>query len=260
MCLILFAYKTNPEWPLIVASNRDEAYSRPTQEAHFWADAPKVLAGRDLEMGGTWMGMDLEGRFAALTNFREGFPQPNAPKSRGELVQRYLMGHTKPEPYLDAIKAERHLYAGYSCLMGDVHQLYFHSNRCDEIFAIEPGVHGLSNAFLDTPWPKVTSGQAQLTQLLSNPLELDREALFKMLQDTKTFQDAMLPQTGIPMDRERALSAKFIAMDERYGTRSSTVIMVHRSGQVQYAERGFAPWGRLLHTSEFLFQLNPSRP
>ena len=259
MCLILFAYKASDDWPLVVASNRDEAYQRPTKEAHFWIDAPHVLAGRDLEKGGTWMGVDKSGRFAAVTNYREGVPSIHqAPRSRGELIEHFFRQNASARQYLDVVKGEGEFYAGFSCLMGDMQALYFYSNRMEEIKAIDPGVHGLSNAFLDTPWPKVQSGREELSQLLSKPETLSRDAVFQMLHDQRTYEMAQLPRTGIESAREKALSAKFIAVDERYGTRSSTVIMVHASGQVHYEERSFEPWGKCFHTSNFQYELTPT--
>lgn len=258
MCLILLAYKASAEWPLVVASNRDEAYSRPTQVAQFWADAPHVLGGRDLEKGGTWMGVDLNGRFAAVTNFRQGLAQQDAPKSRGELVAHYLREQTPAHQYLQWVNDEHEQYAGFSAIMGHVKALYFYSNRARLIKPLEPGVHGLSNALLDTPWPKVNSGKEELSRLIFEEKTSHSDSFFEMLLDQSTYDAALLPHTGIEPHREKALSAKFIAQDERYGTRSSTVIRVHCSGLVHYAERSYAPWGLCTNAIEYSFQLNTS--
>jgi len=258
MCLILFAYKANAQWPLILASNRDEAFNRPTHTAQFWMNAPDILAGQDLDKGGTWLGMRKDGRIAAVTNFRQGLSLQDAPKSRGRLVDRYLQTQTPARAYLESVQLEKDLYAGFCCLLGDLNSLFFYSNRGGDIERVEPGVHGLSNAFLDTPWPKVSKGKEELSSLLGAQAHLSAEALFEMLADQETFDRERLPQTGIDPDRERALSAKFIAMDERYGTRSSTVILVHESGRVQYVERSFAPFGVLVNESKFCFDLNLS--
>ena len=255
MCLILFAYKTHAEWPLILASNRDEAYLRPTRHAQFWDHAPEVLAGQDLDKGGTWLGMSKGGRIAAVTNFRLGQSLQNYPKSRGHLVDGFLQSQKPAVAYLHDLAMEKELYAGFGCLLGDLNGLYFYSNRAGDIQAVEPGVHGLSNAFLNTPWPKVVQGKEELSSLVGAPLDFNAEALFEMLADQKPFDHEHLPNTGIDFNRERALSAKFIAVDERYGTRSSTVIMVHQSGRVHYAERSFGPWGVLINESKFCFEL-----
>ena len=243
---------------MLIASNRDEAYQRPTQAAHFWSDAQHILGGRDLEKGGTWMGIDKTGRFAAVTNYREGMPSTDqAPRSRGELVEHYLRQDVKANQYLEGVRGEGDLYAGFSTLMGDLGGVYYYSNRFDGVVrSIEPGVHGLSNAFLNTPWPKVESGREELSRLLLKPNRLSSDMVFEMLHDQRTYEKDLLPQTGIDDKREQILSAKFIAVDERYGTRSSTVIMVHSSGQVHYEERSFKPWGVCFNTSKFLFQLS----
>lgn len=255
MCLILFAYKTSPRWPLILASNRDESYARPTQSAEFWTDSNGLLAGRDLEKGGTWLGLTKRGRFAAVTNYREGAQQPNYPKSRGVLVENFLRGHVQSLDYLEQVRSEQHLYAGFGCLLGDLSNLYFYSNRSDEIECVQTGVHGLSNAFLNTPWPKLEKGKQQLHRLITAESSLNAEVLLEMLADRQTFEQDQLPQTGVDSHREKVLSSKFIAVDERYGTKSSTVIMVHESGDVHFVERSFGPWGHLIGESNFKFAM-----
>jgi uncharacterized protein with NRDE domain len=255
MCLILFAYKTSPRWPLILASNRDESYARPTQSAEFWADSNGLLAGRDLDKGGTWLGLTKRGRFAAVTNYREGAQQPNYPKSRGVLVENFLRGHVQSLDYLEQVRSEQHLYAGFGCLLGDLSNLYFYSNRSDEIECVQTGVHGLSNAFLNTPWPKLEKGKQQLHRLITAESSLNAEVLLEMLADRETFEQDQLPQTGVDSHREKVLSSKFIAVDERYGTKSSTVIMVHESGDAHFVERSFGPWGHLIGESNFKFAM-----
>lgn len=255
MCLILFAYKTSPRWPLILASNRDESYARPTQSAEFWTDSNGLLAGRDLDKGGTWLGLTKRGRFAAVTNYREGAQQPNYPKSRGVLVENFLRGHVQSLDYLEQVRSEQHLYAGFGCLLGDLSNLYFYSNRSDEIECVQTGVHGLSNAFLNTPWPKLEKGKQQLHRLITAESSLNAEVLLEMLADRETFEQDQLPQTGVDSHREKVLSSKFIAVDERYGTKSSTVIMVHESGDVHFVERSFGPWGHLIGESNFKFAM-----
>ena len=258
MCLILFAYQTNPRWPMIVASNRDESYARPTLNAEFWSDSPEIFAGRDLEKGGTWLGLTKRGRFAAVTNHRDGFAKLDYPKSRGLLVEHFLRGQTPSLDYLQQVDSEKDLYAGFGCLLGDLSNLYFYSNRSDTIQGVEPGVHGLSNAFLNTPWPKVQKGKRQLLQLLcvqSPQSSLSPGALFEILADREPFAQDQLPHTGIGSTKEKALSSKFIAVDSLYGTKSSTVIMVHQSGDVHFMERSFGPWGQLIGDLKIKFAL-----
>jgi uncharacterized protein with NRDE domain len=246
MCLILLAFRVSADFPLVVAANRDEAYVRPSALAAFWHDHPLVYGGRDLEMGGTWMGITTHGRFAAVTNFRDGPAKSGAPRSRGELVGGYLTSDIDAQPYLQTIAARQSEYAGFGTLAGDLKSLWFLSNYGDGVKAVAPGVHGLSNHLLDTPWPKVSSGKQELAALLQSGGPALAENLFDMLADRSVAADHALPDTGVGLQREKALGAKFIAVDERYGTRASTVVIVSRDGNVTYAERSFGPRGKFL--------------
>lgn len=258
MCLILFSFLSNAEYPLVVAANRDEAYVRPSAPAAFWADQPKIYGGRDLELGGTWMGLALSGRFAAVTNFRDGYPKGVAPRSRGELVGGFLTGNETPQNYLQRVATRKCDYAGFGTLAGDLHSLWFYSNYADGITAVTPGVHGLSNHLLDTPWPKVESGKRELAALLRQTPRLRLEPFFEMLADRDVAPAASLPDTGVGLAREKQLGSKFIALDERYGTRASTVILVRRDGEVTYGERSFGPHGKYLGEVTRQFQLTAS--
>lgn len=243
MCLILFAFKEHPEYPLVVAGNRDETYQRPAASAAFWPDHPQVYGGRDLEMGGAWMGLTLSGRFAAVTNYRDGAPKGVAPRSRGDLVGTYLTGTQAAQPYLQTVATRKSEYAGFSTLAGDLRALWYFSNYGEGVAAVEPGVHGLSNHLLDTPWPKVTNGKRELAALLHSG-RVCTGILFDMLADRSVAPPAALPDTGVGVRRERQLGPKFIAVDDRYGTRASTVIIVRRDGEVTYAERSFGGRGK----------------
>lgn len=257
MCLILFAFQASADYPLVVAANRDEAYTRPTAAAAFWSDHCQVYGGRDLEMGGTWMGMGLtlSGRFAAVTNFRDGPPKGNAPRSRGELVGGYLTGDTQAQTYLQMVAARQTEYAGFGVLAGNLQSLWFLSNYGHGVEAVAPGVHGLSNHLLNTPWPKVATGKSELAALLQNSAPSLMEKCFDMLADRSVATDHELPDTGVGLQREKALGAKFIAVDDRYGTRASTVIIVRRDGKVSYAERSFGAHGKFLGEVTRDFQL-----
>jgi uncharacterized protein with NRDE domain len=243
MCLILLAFRESAEYPLVVAANRDEAYQRPATSAAFWRDFPHVYGGRDLQMGGAWMGITLCGRFAAVTNYRDGAPKGVAPRSRGELVGGYLTGEQAAQPYLQTVAARRSEYAGFSTLAGDLDALWYLSNYGDGVQAVLPGVHGLSNHLLDTPWPKVANGKRELTSLLHGG-QLSPENLFAMLADRSIAPPEALPDTGVGVRREKQLGPKFIAADDRYGTRASTVVIVRRDGEVTYAERSFGGHGK----------------
>jgi len=246
MCLILFAFRAHPDFPLVVAANRDEAYARPAASAAFWADHPHVYGGRDLEMGGAWMGISTGGRFAAVTNFRDGLPKGVAPRSRGELVGGYLTGTQPAYPYLQTVAGRKMEYAGFGVLAGGLDDLWFLSNRGNGVEAVTPGVHGLSNHLLDTPWPKVVDGKRELAALLGQPEDELAASLFAMLADRSVAPENALPDTGVGVAREKQLGPKFIAVDDRYGTRASTVVLVNRSGNVLYGERSFGVCGEFL--------------
>ena len=259
MCLILFGFRAHRHFPLVVAANRDEHYSRPAAAAGFWHDHPDVYGGRDLEKGGTWMGIHTNGRFAAITNYREGQPGPAAPRSRGELVSGFLTGDAAAADYFGKAAQSARDYNPFSMIAGDLETLVFHSNRGNGITPVAPGIHGLSNHLLDTPWPKVTAGCNALAA--TRGLE-DADAvsatLFAVLADRGIAQDAQLPDTGIDRQRERELSPPFIS-GELYGTRTSTVLLVHASGEVFVHEKRFGPHGAPLDADVRAFRLERTR-
>lgn len=238
MCLILVAWRAHHEFPFVVAANRDEYYQRPTASAGFWSDAPQVLAGRDLEAGGTWMGITRNGRFAALTNFRDpARHKPDAP-SRGHLVADFLTGTQPIDAYLDGLAGAS--YNGFNLLLGDGERLVAFSNVSNERHELAPGIHGLSNALLDTPWPKVGAGKTALEAAIAAlPGET---ALWKLLRDDTTHPDSVLPATGVPLEWERLLSAAFVISPD-YGTRSSTLLTVSGGDVVSFDEQTWLPGG-----------------
>ena len=241
MCLILLALDTLPDYPLVVAANRDELYDRPTARAAFWEDAPAVLAGRDLRAGGTWLGMDRSGRLAAVTNFRQGEREPEARRSRGHLVSEFLVAPTDGRDYLARVERDAALYNGFNLIAGDAGALHYFSNRGAPARTLGPGVYGLSNHLLDSPWPKVTAGKSGLSALLAGHGDLV-SSLFALLADQRQAPNDLLPRTGVGPEWERLLSSAFIAT-ERYGTRSSTVVLLGRDGRAVFAERSFGPGG-----------------
>ncbi|MBV9774904.1 MAG: NRDE family protein [Gemmatimonadetes bacterium] len=256
MCLILLAHDAHPRYRLIVAANRDEFYARPTAPAGWWDDAPGVLAGRDLRGGGTWMGITREGRWAAVTNYRETTPPPVDAPSRGGLVGGFLLGEGEPEAYLRALLPSVGAYAGFNLLVGDGERLAYLSNRGEGVRVLGPGIYGLSNALLDTPWPKVERGKAALREVVRRGDEPDVEALLRVLADTDPAPDPLLPDTGVGVERERMLSSPFIASPE-YGTRASTVLLVARDGGVVLVERTIVPGTNRRHDVRFRFRLSP---
>jgi uncharacterized protein with NRDE domain len=240
MCIILLAHQAHPDYPLVLAANRDEFYERPTAEAHFWEDGREVLAGRDLERGGTWLGVTKRGRLGAVTNYREPGAKIEGALSRGRLVSRFLLGGVAPAEYLRELRATASLYNGFNLVVGDGEKLFYFSNRADRIEEIGRGVHGVSNHLLDTPWPKVERGRAALASLMAGRRELPLEKIFEVLADDARAGDEVLPETGVGLELERLLSPLFINTP-LYGTRSSTVIAFTRNREVIFVERTFSP-------------------
>lgn len=236
MCLILFAFQKHPIYKLIVAANRDEAYHRPTAPAHFWEDDPDILAGRDLEKMGTWMGVTKKGRFSALTNFRNPKETTEGKKSRGELVSGALTYQGELLEYMKTLSKNDIHYPGYNLLAGDSDELFYYSNVGKELRRVSPGVYGVSNHLLDSDWPKVMRGKEGLSKVISKN-KIDTEEVFSLLANAEKASDELLPNTGVPLEIERLLSPMFIK-SEGYGTRSSTVLLMSDS-DIEYIERVF---------------------
>ncbi|GJJ01895.1 hypothetical protein RugamoR64_24330 [Duganella rhizosphaerae] len=234
MCLIVFAWRVIPAVPLVAAANRDEFYQRATAPAAPWPEHPQIFAGRDLQAGGSWMGItqpaagSKASRFAAITNIRAPSEHRDDAPSRGHLVADYLAGNMTPQEYVDAIRADAGAYNGFNLVLSDGDTLIWFSNRGDDDprngKPLEPGVYGLSNALLDAPWPKVLKTKAQFASLLC--LGAPDDAYFEMLADTTPAPDQRLPETGVPLDLERMLSAVRIESPS-YGTRTSTVVKLY---------------------------------
>lgn len=238
MCLIVFAWRPGHTHPLIVAANRDEFYARPSLPLAQWPEAPQVYAGRDLEAGGTWLGVGAAGRFAALTNIRNPH-QPAARRSRGELVARFLSGELPVDDYLADVVGRSIEYAGFNLVAGTADELWHYNAQESEPVRLAAGVYGLSNAGLDTPWPKVLKAKAALSEILDDP---QPQALLALLNDPQTAPFAELPDTGVGLATESLLSSVFIASPS-YGTRASTALIVHADGTRHIVERSFGPYG-----------------
>jgi uncharacterized protein with NRDE domain len=240
MCVIFFAYRQHSEYPLVLLANRDEFYERPTAAAGVWQDAPEIFAGRDLVHGGTWLGITKTGRFAAVTNYRD----PSAARgkhSRGNLVGDFLKSTEPVEDYLEKIKMRAAEFSGFNLLVGEFspknEALGYYSNRENKVRILAPGLYGLSNHLLDTPWRKVEKGKTELAGLLEKSTP-DRESLFAVLGDKSFADDDDLPETGIGYEREKLLSAIFIETPI-YGTRSSSVVLVNENFEISLDERNF---------------------
>lgn len=249
MCLILFSYKVHPQYKLIVAANRDEFYGRPTAPVHYWEDEPNILAGRDLEKMGTWMGITKEGRFAALTNYRDPEEITEGKRSRGEITAGALKHKGSILHYLEALSQKDSIYPGYNLIAGDPEHLYYYSNIGKSLQELQPGIYGLSNHFLNTEWPKVKKGRDGLSKIISEQGEELPEKLFALLQSSERAPDHLLPQTGVPLEMERMLSPLFIK-SANYGTRSSTVLLISDQS-VYLQERVFSEDGISKQEYEF---------
>ncbi|MEL6133757.1 MAG: NRDE family protein [Bacteroidota bacterium] len=242
MCLILFAYKVSAKYPLVLAANRDEFYNRPTARMDWW-ERKELLAGKDLKGGGTWLGLTQTGKFASLTNYREGAQNdPDAP-TRGTLALDYLQNQEDVEAHFAKIAPKAFMYNGFNLLLGELENLYYYSNRDRTgLNRVEPGIHGLSNHLMNTPWHKVAKGKKRLERIVGKRKIVNKEALFRMLKNRETAPDDSLPETGIPYIWEKRLSSMFIE-SEIYGTRVSTVVMVDKEGNVEVEERAYYPKG-----------------
>jgi uncharacterized protein with NRDE domain len=237
MCLIAFAWQAHTEYQLVVAANRDEWHDRPAAPATWWSDHANVLAGRDLKAGGTWLGVTRSGRFAALTNFRDPSDRKIDAPTRGKLVSDFLIGAMSAREYLLTLRERAGQFQGFNLLAGDGDSLHYFSSRIGEILAVPPGVHALSNHTLNEPWPKVEKAKSALGEALQGkmPWEARQMAIYAMLSDTTLAPDEALPDTGVGLDWERALSPAMI-VGEKYGTRCSTLVYVAADGKIGLEE------------------------
>jgi uncharacterized protein with NRDE domain len=245
------AYAVHAKYKLIVAANRDEFFLRPTAAAEFWQEQPGLLAGRDLQQGGTWMGITRSRRFAALTNVRDPHAMGSDVMSRGLIVAQYLLGEDAPNKFLDDLQVRTHAYNGFNLLAGDADNLYFFNSASAQLTPLQPGIYGLSNDTLDTPWPKVARAKSAMEKALSNDEQNLEGELFELLADRALAADHSLPDTGIGLEKERWLSAVFINA-ENYGTRSSTVLLAGTAESL-FVERSFNNTGVATQTRRFVF-------
>jgi len=241
MCLIFLSLNHHPKYKLIVAANRDEFYARKTSAANFWTTHPQVLGGQDLEAMkpdgtcGTWMGINKNGRIAMVTNYRDlKNLKSNAP-SRGYLVTGFLLNDELPKNYLSNIEPRASEYNGFNLIVGNADELFYLSNYKKGIDKIENGFHGLSNALLDTPWPKVRDGKEKMKPLFEEN-KIDHDKILDALNNVHQANDNELPDTGVGIERERMLSPMFIKMKD-YGTRCSTVVSIDCNNKVEFTER-----------------------
>jgi len=251
MCLVVFAWQTHPRYRLILAGNRDEAHRRPTQDAHWWPDNESILAGRDLQAGGTWLAVGKAGRFATVTNFHEGQTGRVGRKSRGALVTGFVAASESAEVYGSAVAYDE--YAGFSLLISDGDAMSYLSNRDDLEAKLDPGIYGLSNASLDTPWSKVVRARSTLESLIDSD-SINETELMRILADRTTASVDDVQAGGLPFDIARALTAPFIVAPD-YGTRSSSTVLWGKDGVIEFCERRFDPSGKTTGESRFRFQV-----
>lgn len=244
MCLLVLAYQVDPRRPVVLTANRDELYARPSAALSVWPDEPEICAGRDLLQGGTWLGLARHGRFAALTNFRRG-PAVAGARSRGDVVLEYLRSALAPEQYIAQLAGHADRFGGFSVILGDLdHAPYYFSNQGNVAQRLAPGIYGLSNQFLDEPWPKVTRAKQRVGALLASQ-GVSVHALCDAMDDREQASDALLPDTGIGIERERFLSPMFIAT-ESYGTRAVTALVIGADRRAVIYERSYGPGGQYL--------------
>lgn len=256
MCLIFLSLDHHPTYKLIIAANRDEFYNRKTAAAEYWDDYPEIVGGRDMEAHGTWMAMTRSGKISLLTNYRD--PKninPQAP-SRGRLVSDYLERKIPAELYLSEVEKNGKDYNGFNLLTGTVDELYYFSNYKTGIEKLSPGVYGLSNHVMDTPWPKVQRGKKRFQKILQKA-KIQSIELFEFLYDDKRAADDQLPDTGIGLERERALSSMFIK-SPGYGSRCSTVVLVDKQNNALFSERVYNLTTFEFSEKTFEFGINPS--
>lgn len=252
MCLAVLALHHLTGIPVLIASNRDEFHERPAQAASMWPGEPRIYAGRDLRAGGTWMGVNEHGRYAIVTNFRDPQHVLNDAPSRGALVEDFLRSDASPADYLAAVHERDALYNGFNLIVGDIAGACYLSNRDGAPRALPPGIYALSNHLLDTPWPKLTRTKIGFERILQATPQPDVPALYANLFDRTPADDADLPATGIPLDRERLLSSPFI-VSPNYGTRASTVLALHADGRGELHERRYSPNGEPVGDSDLAF-------
>lgn len=236
MCIVFLALNQHPDYPIVLAANRDEFHQRSSRALHLWEEKTSLAGGRDCQKGGSWLMASHNGRFAAVTNIREGQPE-TAPLSRGAIPYDFTTSND-PTAYLNQLLEQRDRYAGFNLIAGDANQVWYLNSKDGEIITLSSGVYGLSNGRLDTPWPKLTKGKAHFAQQLTLGQPMLQQALFTLLRDTTQADSTQLPNTGIEKQWEQLLSSIFIC-HPIYGTRCSTLLFVDNASRSTLIERNF---------------------
>jgi len=251
MCIVFLAIEQHPDFPIILAANRDEFHRRNSLGLHIWPQHQGVIGGRDRQAGGSWLLASPDGKFATVTNIREGVPE-SAPLSRGEIPLQFVTAD-EPVAYLEQLAARRSQYAGFNLLAGDSEQVWYFNSKTGLRESLKPGLYGLSNGRLDTDWPKVREGKQGFARLVTTIGGPDIPALFKLLSNTTQADSAELPDTGVPQQWEQLLSSIFIRHPQ-YGTRCSTLLLRDNAGSATLIERNFSAQGHQLDQRTIQFR------
>ena len=237
MCLIIFSFRQNSKYPLIIAANRDEFFKRETKTLDLWEKNPDIIAGKDLQSGGTWMGINKKTKqFAAITNYRDPSNFKENAKSRGIIVSSFLENKINPDDFIKSLQPEKDNYNGFNLIAGNKDEIYYYSNISNHPEKLEPGIHGLSNHFLNTDWPKVKKSKQELEKAF-NSEDIIEESI-KALVDDNIFPDKELPETGMGLEWERLLSPVFVK-SEIYGTRASSVLIFDKNNKINFRENAW---------------------
>lgn len=254
MCILFIAIDQHKDYPLIIAANRDEFHQRPTRPSHVWNRPSRILAGKDELANGTWMGINKFGHIAAITNIRAPGKEVNNAISRGGLVTDFLDEQPDSADYHQQIETSRRRYNGYNLLFGKLTALSVYNNFEDDLQVLDAGVYGLSNAMLNTPWPKLDTGKAELARYCQQEQPIEFDQLFALLKNNTPAHDDVLPKTGVPIEWEKKLSSIFIE-SPNYGTRSSTLLLIDKQQQVYWQERTFDPAANEINRVEHKFAI-----
>ncbi len=255
MCLILFAINAHPEYKFVLAANRDEFFSRETAFADNWPEDNNILAGKDRVSDGTWLGIRNSGRFVAITNYRDPKLENKNARSRGLISRSFLLSQEDIITFSCRLASNRDKYNGFNLLLTEdsFDSIYHYSNISNQNTILTDGIHGLSNALLDTPWPKVELGKEKLRAVLKEPF-IEPMQLISILKDRSMADDQLLPETGIPADLEKKLSPVFISM-KGYGTRCSTAVLVNRKNEVDFLEISYDEHMQVIHEARHHMRL-----
>lgn len=253
MCILFFAIESHPRYPLIICANRDEFHHRATQPAHFWPPENQILAGKDLQAGGTWLGVNRAGQFAGITNLRTQETQDGV-RSRGELVinalSSILANPALPTVTSQWLQTHHANYNPFNLIFEHDNILHCFNSRSTETKTLTPGFHAVCNGDMDDVWPKMASGQQALQSYITQTEKINVDELQQLMSDTSQPEDSLLPNTGVELEWERHLSSIFI-QHPQYGTRSTTIILKDTFGRIDFYETRFDGKGRNLGRQHF---------